>query len=254
MKHLYLLILLFTFLQNNGFSQIVNIEDKRSVHADTAGIFGNANIGFNLLDNGSTILNFQSSGQLEVLKNRHLWLYMPHFNLIKVEDKNKVNRGFQHLRYNFKINETLTYEAFTQWQYNQKLRIKLRMLSGTGIRFQLLKKEKQKVYLGLAYMYEYDEIKDTSIVYRDHRLSSYFSFNLQAFSNLTLSGTTYFQPVITEFSEFRISTKTTATFKITDKLSFNVSFSLTHDTKLSRDVPGVPATVYSMVNGLRFSF
>jgi len=231
--------LLFFIGSQKVMSQIVNIENKRIHQSDTTGLFGHLYLGLNLVENGNTIFTFRSGGQAEWLKDKNLWLSTTDFNLIKVNENEFVNNGFQHLRYNRKLNKKWTYEAFGQIQFNERTRIKLRALLGTGIRITLVEK---------------DEIKDTTIVHRDQRLSSYLSFHWQPNKNITFSGTSYYQPILTEFSNIRLSSSTGMQLKITDKLSFKTTFQITFDGQIKRDTPEITDTIYSLVNGIRWDF
>ena len=159
------------------------------------------------------------------------------------------------MRYNYEINKRLEYEIFTQAQFNNQVRLKLRVLAGTGLRFQLYQAEKQKVYFGLSYMYEYDEIEIVSEVvsfFHDHRMSTYLSASIQPFlDNVTISNTTYYQPVLTNFSDVRLSSQTSLTFLLSKRLRFSTIFSITNDTRVPENVP---ATYYSVRNGIRWDF
>jgi len=246
--------ILFLYFYQNASAQIVNVENKRKTLQDTSGIFGIVDFGFNLVENGSTIISFRSGAQIEWRKEKNLWLSSTDFNLVRVQDNDFVNNGFQHLRYNYDFDPRWTYEAFGQAQFNEKTRVQLRALLGTGLRLLLAKKKKSKAYFGAAYMFEYNEIADTSIIHRDQRLSSYLSFTWQALDNLSFSGTSYFQPLWKDFGNARLSSLTTMQLKITDKLAFKTTFQITFDGQLKRDAPGTPATIYSFVNGLRWEF
>ena len=238
----------------NAQSQIVNVENKRTHQSDTSGVFGNVDLGVNLVENGSTILTLRGGAQVEWLKGKNLWLSSSNFNLVKVQEESFVNNGFQHFRYNYNFNQRWTYEAFTQAQFNEKTRIKLRALVGTGARLTIADTDKSKAFWGVAYMFEYNEISDTNIINRDNRLSTYLSFNWQPVENLTFSGTSYYQPILPDFNKARLSSLTTVQIKITDKLSFKTTFQITYDGQLREDAPDVPATTYSLINGLRWDF
>ena len=173
---------------------------------------------------------------------------------MRVNENDFVNNGFQHFRYNYNYSKRWTFEGFTQVQYNEKTRIQLRSIVGAGPRLTISEKEKAKAYLGLAYMFEYNEIKDTSIIHRDNRLSSYLSFFWQPVEQFSLSGTTYYQPIINDLANLRLSSATTLQVKITDKLSLKLSFQITHDERVKRDAPNVPATIYTFLNGIRWDF
>jgi hypothetical protein len=103
-------------------------------------------------------------------------------------------------------------------------------------------------------MYEYDELAESSIIYRDHRLSNYLTFSFQPLPNLTLANTTYYQPQLPDFRLPRISTVTTLTLGISSRLRFTSNFSLTQDARVSRDLPDIPETSYTWINGLRWTF
>ena len=135
------------------------------------------------------------------------------------------------------------------------MRLKLRALLGTGLRFQLYQADKQQVYFGLSYMYEYNEIEIVSEIvsfFYDHRMNTYLSASIQPFSdNFMISNTTYYQPVLTSFSDVRLSSQTSLTFKISSRLLFSTIFSITSDTRVPENIP---ATYYSVRNGIRWDF
>jgi len=85
-------------------------------------------------------------------------------------------------------------------------------------------------------------VEDVISKFRDHRLSTYLSLSAQPFSkNFTISNTTYYQPVLNNFTDVRLSSQTSMEFIISKKLTFTSIFSITNDT-------------YSLRNGIRFSF
>jgi len=166
-----------------------------------------------------------------------------------------VDDGFQHIRYNYRLNKLLTWEAFTQLQYNELIQLRLRWLLGTGPRFQLLNKNNSRFFLGMLYMYEYNEerTKENGPIQflRDHRLSSYLSYQFNPTDVLSFAGTIYIQPVLNDFSDIRISSQSTLLFKISSKLQYSTSFSLLYDSDV---LEGVQETIYQLTNGLRWNF
>ena len=228
-------------------AQIINIEDKRSHIADTTAWFGRIDLGFKLHQNQSTIFTLTGGMQLEYVKMKQLLLFSNSFNLIKIEADNFINDGFQHIRYNYRMNKKLTYEAFIQGQYNQKILIKFRGLIGTGLRYQPFPKE--KVFFGLSYMYQYEVESVTNDTRRENRLSSYLSFSINPRPNFRLAHISYIQPLIADFRDIRLSSKTTLNINLTNKLLFQTSFSITFDSRLPVDIPN---TIYSFDNGLRW--
>jgi putative salt-induced outer membrane protein YdiY len=100
-------------------------------------------------------------------------------------------------------------------------------------------------------MYEYEELADTSVIHRDHRLSSYLSMTLKIKDNLSLINTTYYQPKFADFRDFRISSQTDLTIKISKHFSFTTSYIYFFDAVPAENVP--PET-HRVENGLSFEF
>jgi hypothetical protein len=249
-------LLLFGLLVGSPIlrGQIVNIEDRRSIQEDTIGWFGNADLSFSLRENGTTIFNVGGNLQIERINGPRRWLFFANYSQTRIDNDRVINQDVVHLRFNQQLREFLTWEAFVQHQYNERLRLKLRMLAGTGPRIKLLDKGKNEIYFGASYMYEYDELADTSLIYRDHRLSTYLSFHLKPWSNLTLASTTYYQPRLWAFSDPRVSTSASAMLGINEHLSFVVQFTLSHDGRMERDLENVVGTIYTWQNSIRVRF
>lgn len=242
---------LLLFLSASVSAQIVNIEDKRAVREDSVAWYGQLNLGFNLVENGNSIINFNGGANLERISKKHWFLALTNFNFVQVEKEDFVNDGFLHFRYNYKLSPRFTYEAFTQAQYNEKLNLRLRWLLGTGLRLTLIKKEKHNAYLGMSYMFEYNEETNPEMEFRDNRLSTYASFSISIYENAKLSSTTYYQPIFNDFSDLRLSSQTTLTMKFTQKLLFTTTFNITYDSRVPEEVEN---TIYSLRNGIRWNF
>ena len=250
------LVCLFLILcTEKSDAQIVNIEDSRSTLTDTSGWFGYLGLGVDLIKNNRSITNIRGKLRAEYLNGKYLLLLLSDYNLIRADQENFIDNGFQHVRLNYEINKRLTYEFFSQIQFNNQVRIKLRGLLGTGLRFKILKSEQQKVYWGISYMREYDEIeivKDAITIFRDHRMSTYLSMTLYPFEeNFSISNTTYYQPVLNNFSDVRLSSQTSLRFALSKRLVFSTIFSITNDTRVPENIP---ATYYSLKNGIRWEF
>ncbi|MFK7770757.1 MAG: DUF481 domain-containing protein [Saprospiraceae bacterium] len=246
---------LFFFKNTSLQAQIVNIENKRSNLADTSGVFGYLSVGANFVKNTKSITTISGDIRIELLHKRSKFLSLTNYNLIRSNNDRFIDNGFSHLRYNYGISKKIRYEFFTQAQFNKQVRLQLRALVGTGFRFQVYEAEKQQVYFGISYMYEYNEVEIISDVvsfFYDHRMSTYLSASIQPFSeNVTISNTTYYQPVLTNFSEVRLSSQTSLNFLLSKRLLFSTIFSITNDTRVPENVP---ATYYSVRNGIRWDF
>jgi len=258
MKTLTPVCILLLFLltkMDNLHAQIVNIEDRRGNLVDTAGWFGHFGLNANFVKNTKSVSTIGGNLRLEYLKEKNKVLLLSNYNLIRANNERFIDNGFQHFRYNRQIKPKIEYEFFTQAQFNNRIRITFRGLIGTGLRYQFYNSNNRKAFIGMAYMYEYDEIKiieDVITKFRDHRMSSYVSFTIQPFSNnFSISNITYFQPVLTKFSDVRLSSQTSLKFVISKKLTFTSIFNITNDTRVPENVP---ATYYSLRNGIRWNF
>lgn len=250
---LYIVVAFASFLTVGPLAaQIVNIEDKRQTK-DTTGWFGQLDLNASLTRNQNRVFSAGSNLRIDHVRQRAAYLLIGNYQLLRVAEQNFLNAGFFHLRGSRALTDRLDWEAFAQVQYDQRLRLNLRQLLGTGARFQLTNSEADPVYLGVMYMYEYDEFADQELFYRDQRLSTYLSFRIR-WGGAQLSSTSYYQPILPDFSLPRISTVTTLQLSITNRLTFTSKFSLTYDGRLNRDLPDVPATNYNWTNGIRFNW
>jgi len=241
-------LLLVFLIPHLAKAQIINIEDKRITAKDSTHWLGSVNLGFNLYENNGRVFTLKGGMIIEYNKGNNLWLAINQFNIVKAGSSNFVNDGFQHIRYNLQIRPRLTYEAFGQAQYNERIRIKFRSLLGTGLRFQLLKDE--AFYLGLSYMYEYEEESKSNIIRRGQRMSSYLSFRYSPSKTFSISNTSYFQPLFNDWKDLRLSSQTNLIIRVTNRLSFTTSFSITYDTRVPEDVSN---TIYRFNNGIRWN-
>lgn len=155
------------------------------------------------------------------------------------------------MRYNYKWKPKIALEAFVQAQYNKVSKIDLRMLAGIGPRFKLSKHEKYKFYLGTIVMYDHEELSDGSNTTRDIRGSAYFSFSLYPNDNISLVSTTYYQPLFSQLSDYRIASESAFGIKIYKKLMFKLTYQFTYDSEPAIDIQN---SQYRLATGILYSF
>ncbi len=250
MRNLLLSIALLLAATQALRAQIVNIEDKRGSLKDTIAWYERGDLGFNWIKNTQSVLSINAGFQFEYQHHNRRILSITNVQFVKAGQTNFVNQGFQHLRYNISFSSWYAQEFFGQLQYNENLRITLRGLLGSGGRFRLTGQSKQSAYLGIAYMFEYDE-ETNGPIHHDHRMSSYLSLRLTPAQNVTLASTSYYQPLIADFKDFRLSSNTTLIFKFSKQVSFTNTLSLLYD---SRAPEGVPPLSYNYRSGIRYEF
>lgn len=243
------LFALFIMMSAGLQAQIVNIEDRRTAFTDSIGWYEDLSLGFNIVKNTSKIFSVNGSFQLEVLQKNRMLLSITKFNFLDAGETSFINDGFQHIRYNQIIEPWFTYELFGQLQFNEKLAIKIRGLAGTGFRFRFFNRPKRKMYLGITYMYEYDEESQNEITHRHHRMSSYLSFSIKVGDRARIASTSYFQPLWSNFNDYRFSSQNSFVVEIFKNLSFGSTFNFSHDSRASE---GAPTDTYSLSNFLRY--
>ncbi len=247
-----ILSFLLTFLIVHVTAQIVNVEDKRSTFTDSIQWVEQLELGVNLTHNKKDVLTLHGKAQIEFTYYNKLLISITNFNFVKAGDQNFVNEGFQHLRYNSKLKKDwLTYELFGQVQYNERANIAIRALGGTGLRFRIFEKEKDRAYLGISYMYEFEEESIEAVKHNNHRLNTYFSLSWHPQPNIKIASTSYYQPLFTNVKDYRLSSQTAMIFSFSKRLDFKTTFSIIYD---SRAAVGAPTTIYRFLNSLRYRF
>jgi hypothetical protein len=252
MKHSCFIPIFFIFF-TKIHTQIINVEDKRVRLNDSIALKGYVDMAVNVVKNDKKLVTVSANSQLEYVKMKHLFLLIGGYNLVKAGSNTFLNDGYGHFRYNYDVSKNVTWEAFTQGQYNERTRSRFRALVGTGARFRFRFTEKNRFYLGTALMFEHNQFSDITPRQYDMRLSNYLSFTVNISDKIKLNNTTYFQPVLTDIGNFRVSSQGNALFQITKKLVFKVSGNLISDRD-ERLPPSVPDFIYAWTNGLRWEF
>ncbi len=232
-------------------SQIINTESFRIV-TDTTGWVGKAELNINYAKNIIRILQIQNNIHVQYKTEKHLFMFVNKIGFQSVDKSDFVNNGIQHFRYNYKFKPKVSLEFFLQNQYNAISKIKYRRLIGFGSRFKFGKSEKYKFYLGTLLMYEYENSDDAfNTIHKDWRNSSYFSFSLYFNKKTSLTSTTYYQPRLDLFTDYRILHQSYFKFEIAKNLSYKTSFSYTYD---AFPVLGIPKEEISIANGIVYRF
>ncbi len=234
--------------------QVVNVEDRRVRLGDSVHWLGKADLGFNVIQNTQQFLTASAAVQLEYKQKRHFVLSLTAYNLAKSAAQNILNDGFQHLRYNYDVTDKTIWEAYAQVQYNERIRLRLRTLVGTGLRFKILRGgAAQRLYFGASYFYESTQFRDTILPFFNHRLSFYVSFSSKIGTNARFASTTYFQPIITNPNSRRWASDNALTIPLSKKASFRANLNLTFDSD-PRLPESVPDLIYAWTNGIRLEF
>ena len=252
MRHFFAIFLfLTTSLCCRVNAQILNAESLRKV-TDTSGFSGSAAINFALKRNTRDFLTFLSDIHVQYKMKNHLVILKNDLAFQKIEGSDFENSSILHLRYNYKMSQKLTWEAFGQIQKNKINLIQHRNLVGTGLRYKLSNAENYKFYLGSLVMYENEKLSDgVTPVQKNTRNSSYLSFSLYPSENISVISTTYYQPILKNFSDYRISNQSSLRVGMFKNVSIKVSYTFTYDVF---PAIGIPNSQYDFSTGIAYSF
>jgi hypothetical protein len=237
-----------------AYGQLVNIESQR-IQTDSVRTAGNVGVHFNYQKtNGIPSAHFKATGALQLKSKslRNIYLILGSYDYARAFKLTSNHAGFGHLRYNYKINNWLRYEVYSQIQFNELLSLRYRILGGTGLRFKINKNEKFKMYIGVSAFYEYEEVNTAEFIDQNIRLSNYgviswkFPKDRGEFTSIS-----YYQPSTKDFSDFRFTSQNSLVLQFGAHLAFTTHFNYFNDT---RPPEGIDREVISIENGLRWSW
>lgn len=168
---------------------------------------------------------------------RHLLIGFASGDYLRDTDDLKI---FEHVRYRYEFTDRWIGEVFGQHEFNEKRLLLLRALVGFGPRYQLVDRKSVQVGVGVAYMAEYEVLKEEeefgpvpefeSPLF-NHRLSSYVTGSYEVDDRVQLAQTLYAQPLITNVADIRLLSESALTFRLTKRLSFRTSLVLSYDNR-----------------------
>ena len=246
-----LTLLFFFSISISASAQILNVESLRKV-TDTSGFTGSASLDFSLKRDVNDYYSLSSNIHIQYKMKRHLVLLKNDIEFQKIEGYSFENSGISHLRYNYKFHPRITWEVFGQGQYNKVSKIDFRFLTGAGPRFKLSGHDKFRLYLGTLVMYEHEELDDEiTPVQRDFRGTCYLSLSYYPTKRVTLVSTTYYQPMLSKFSDYRIASQSSLLIEIFKNFSFITTYSFNYD---AFPAVGIPNSQYDLSSGIVYLF
>lgn len=246
-KKLFIIALL---LSNPLFAQ-VNIEPVRAKLKGKEKLSGE--IDFSLkVNQGNDDKLRPSSSILSGYRNGNHFIFLNASGSYEKDDGELEDReAFAHIRYNFQFYSWLWGEVFEQIETNENRRIQQRRLSGIGPRFGI-EWNRFGGYYGSAYMFEQNNIANEfgNTYLNMHRWSNYWSLILD-FDEIVISNTTYYQPKLDNFKDYRTFSITKLDISATDLLG--AQFAAT--VKYENNVPdGVKKRDIEYINSLVLKF
>ncbi len=251
-RSIQLLLFLGVLGSQTLFAQVVNIEDQRITGtSDTVRWYGHLRGGTSFSKVKDQSLQLAGQVKVQYKSDPNILLLLANLDLLRAGKEDFSRQAFVHLRYGLKLNETWTWEAFVQAQTSPIQLLDQRNLVGTGVRWRLLKSKngKQRIYLGIAGLYEQNRFTEPNGSSNWFRSSNYLSTTFRPSPHITLIQTTYWQPVLGYIHNYRLSSEWVLNLQIRKRLAYTVEFNYGIDKNLP---PGGAIETYSWRNGLSF--
>ena len=154
--------------------------------------------------------------------------------------KNK-NKGFAHYRHIHALDDALAWEGFGQLSSNEFTNLTLRALVGGGVRLALgQRSEMQAFFLGLGMFYEREELDTVLPGEADSetalRANTYLVIKYQFNAHVSLVSTTYYQPDLGDFADFRAIEDFSLVSKLSEVMALKVGVDIAHDSMPPRGI------------------
>lgn len=227
----------------------LNIESLRQNNRLQNGLKGT--IGFSLLDQSGnvdkTLIGAKTLNLYQ--KDQNQFIFLSNYRYGESFGDKDTQEGNLHFRYTRLINDWLGWESFQQTEFNKFQDLKLRLLFGTGARFQLVDQTHHRVHFGLGSFYEREELEET-FDQKNPRMNTYLSY-LYKGGDFEISSTLYYQPNIENFNDYRFRAS------LGLETTFSESFSQTIQYQFNRDTappPGIENDDRSLTAGLNYRY
>jgi len=217
-------------------SQVVNIESRR-VDNNEAGFHGQGEIWFNYIKNLNTILIFGLRSSVQYVKDEHRFLIVTDASFAESNSNNIESTGYEHLRYNYMVNERFAWEAFGQVFFSRQMRLYPRYTMGAGPRYQLLRNDSMRINIGGSLMFEHESLQNPDEQYSSERLTVYLSWVLLRYYNLSFDWMWMVQPRLRDFNDFRVQSELRMDIRINARSRVRLTGSLLRDTRQPVGVP-----------------
>ena len=246
---LFSLVIIFSVAITIANGQIVNIESAR-MQSDTTGWMGSAGVGLSFSKSVQNVFGVDLDAHLQYKSKKDLWLILGNYGFLEGGREKFIYNSLGHIRYNTKLNDWLRWEAFVQMQNNLITQIQSRFLLGTGPRFKIVSNKVFRFYAGSLIMYERETEKTKPPVrHFDWRSSSYISFTITPSKTVEIISTTYFQPLIKFFADYRVLNQAVLKVKASKHFAISLRWNYLHDRYPAGTAP---RTIYSFSSGATF--
>lgn len=251
-----LFLIFSTFCLSQSAFAIVSMEDVH-LGKPQQGFSGAFDLNF-AADYGNTEERTTSSGiKLQYIKEQNIDFVLANYEYGESSGAKTKNKSFMHYRHIYQRRADLALEGFAQLSSNEFTRLNLRALAGGGVRLSLGEvTDKRAFLLGLGAFYEREDLDADAALGEDEtseavRANIYVVLKFHFNDNVSLVSSTYYQPDVAQFSDFRAVEDLTLVSKLTERLALKVALDIYHD---SEPLATVEKTDASIKVGLSLNF
>lgn len=234
---------------------IVNVEDM-AIAEPEAGVSGQMDASVNGASGNSNTVQFQGGARIQWQHGPYTDIGMASYSFGKSQGKSNANSGFAHLRHRLRLSRQWGVEAFVQAQKDEFARLLFRGLAGGGLRWRMGESERAAAYIGAGAMYEHERYKaqigtTDALSANTVRGNFYMVFKYQLNAQARFLSTTYYQPRVSQFSDFRLLEDAALNVKLFDPVDLKLSLQVQHD---SRPPQSVKQTSLIYASGIEYRF
>ncbi|MDT8385278.1 MAG: DUF481 domain-containing protein [Gammaproteobacteria bacterium] len=247
-----LLIASFAFDAN----AIVNVEAMR-VGPPADGLSGHLDLSLNGNSGNTDKQAIGLDARLQWQQDRMTDFMVLSYDYAESSSVRDTNKTFVHARHVVQFRPRRAWETFAQMEENEFARLAFRGLLGGGLRFTLAERaERLGLYLGAGAFWSRETLEQQP-EYTDHGSDSFVRANLYLVykhvlnSQLSLVSTTYYQPRLSDGSDFRALEQAGLAVKMSENLSLKLSLDIAHD---SRPPQSIDNTDISYNTSLSYQF
>lgn len=266
MNHRFFMFLAaFVCLHFHSKGQILNV-DQNKILTDTAK-FVTGSIGFKFhLDNKNatsekknSFISLENKNDLVFVGLKNNYILISQIKYFNSSGGTFISSGHAHARANFMKMRKVSYEVFTQIQYDKNRYMDNRYLFGGGLRWKISNTEKSSFFIGTEVMYEHekwdDPVDDSQFIVKNlPKFSGYLSLRVKVGNVSTFRTVVYYQTgydLDPGIMRNRLSYDIQFEVEVMKKLHFTIKFTGTYEDK---PIYTINKFIYSIENGLVWTF
>lgn len=224
-----------SYLISTSAFAIVNLEELH-LGKPKEGLSANTSLGISGAAGNSEYFDVEWTGRLQLAQQSYTRYALLQYAYGESFQRENQNSAFLHLRNIQHLTAARSWETFVQAEQDKFARLQFRGLLGGGMRWEFNVSEKaDQIYFGTGGFYSYESIEREASASDSgeeqlFRGNFYLVYKRNISDNALIHSTTYYQPSLSEFSDYRLLEVAGLSVKINELLSLSLNIELTHDS------------------------